>query len=56
MAKRKRKPADDEVGRLYRSLLHYGHHTDDCGYRTGHDCDCGWEGLRDVARVYASKP
>jgi hypothetical protein len=42
----------DEVKRLWLSLLHYGRHTDDCRYRTGHDCDCGWEGLKEIAKPY----
>lgn len=42
----------DEVKRLWRSLIRYGHHTDNCGYRRGRDCDCGWEGLKEVAQTY----
>lgn len=32
---------DVEILRLRGLFKLYGRHTDNCGYRTGHDCDCG---------------
>ncbi len=43
----------DQVRRLWVSLLRYGGHAKDCQRPRGLECDCGWDELKKVAKVYA---